>query len=208
MLAAIVSMTTVKTKAEIWSECLMPLVWPSSGSHTSLWFSHRLCPLNHSNVVDTSGHGWTDGCSTLFSNSHTYSQASITHFILRPTLKQATLMNAGWWNKHTCRIQQPNLLFWGAHLFPVGHGFLCFHSAKWAENEETFVYTEKQLCKWSKWEKEEKEDDIFGLQQPNNKPLPHMHTESCDERVRMMKYSKLMMHNASKPCLTGQLSCM
>lgn len=188
MLAAIVSMTTVKTKTEIWSVCLVPLVWPSSGSHTSLWFSHRLCSLNHSIVVDTSGHGWTDGCSTLFSNGHTYSlRKHITHFILWPTQKQATLMNAGWWNKHTkTRMQKPtalDLLFWGAHLFPVGHGFLCFHSAKWAENEETFVYTEKQLSKWSKWEKEEKEDYIFGLRQPNNKPLPHMHTESCDERI-------------------------
>lgn len=133
----------------------------------------------------------------------------ITHFILRPTQKQATSMNAGWWNKHTkTHMQKPtalDLLFWGAHLFPVGHGFLCFHRAKWAENEETFVYTEKQLCKWSKWEKE---DYIFGLRQPNNKPLPHMHTESCDERVRMMKYSKLMMHNALKPLLTSQLSCL
>lgn len=169
MLAAIVSMTTVKTKAEIWSECL-PLVWPSCGSHTSLWFSHHLCSLNHCIVVDTSVHGWTDGCSRVLCFPMVIHTGRlwkhITHFILWHTQKQATLMNTGCWNKHTkTHMQKPtalDLLFWCAHLFPVGYGFHCFHNAKWAENEETFIYTEKQLSKWSKWKKEEKEDDIFG----------------------------------------------
>lgn len=69
-------------------------------------------------------------------------------------------MNGGWWNKswffssyikhaktHMPKPTATDLLFWGAHLFPVGYGFFCFHSTKWAENEETLVYIEKQLSK-------------------------------------------------------------
>lgn len=115
------------------------------------------------------GHHWSllNRCSRLlyFRNLYVTIRKYSTHFIFclakTSCLNEWRLVDKSWffssYIKHTKTHMHKatDLLFWGAHLFPVGYGFLCFRGAKWAENGETLVYIEKQLSKWSKWEKEE-----------------------------------------------------
>lgn len=91
---------------------------------------------------------------------------------------------------HMQKATATDLLFWSAHLFPVGYGFLCFRSNKWAENGKTLVYIEKQLSKWSKWEKEEKEVGYMIFLDCNSPAILYLLTTSLHAHWFMQQKSK------------------
>lgn len=136
MHAAIVSMTTVKTKAEIWSVF-------DAFSLTLQWLPHifptDFCLLNQSIVVDTSGHCWTDRFSTIFPSGHIYRQASKTLYTLHILSHAKTsYLNEQWLGKYelilsiihqTCKDtnQQLQTFCSEVHIcFPLAMGFSTF----------------------------------------------------------------------------------
>lgn len=197
-----VSVTTVKTKAELWSDCLMPCAWPSSVSPAFVCFSLRPHPLNHSIVVDTIDHCWItlDRPSANIRTLNDWSDLRLVDGRFVPSHIKHSKTCA---KTHSTQLQtfcsQVHICF-----------LLAVCSFKWAENEEPLVYQEKQQVKRMRRKKTKRKCRLIGILDGSSRqssicwPLPRAHVDSSDDRIMMLKYSRLMMYSSLKPSLIVQ----